>query len=311
MDTKELQQLINDTYQNAFGTTPLQQRIDDIVKEIRELARYTDLRNLREEASDALSSLIQLLNEADWEIDTLILENLAKIKKRKQQYRGLGRKYYVAILGGAFDPITSGHIQVAKFVLNASRCFDEVWLTPCYQHIYNKKMASTEDRLEMCKLAAQCDGRIKVFDYEIKNQLQGETFHFVKRLLDESFAKNQYDFSLIIGMDNANTFNKWVNYEHLEKMIRFIVVPRLGEVRDEAVDWYLKEPHVLLQHDEEQLKQISSTDIRNKFKLYYKSMSAPNNQVEIDRYGSFLTDNLDLNVFDYIITKNLYRHDLS
>jgi nicotinic acid mononucleotide adenylyltransferase len=112
-------------------------------------------------------------------------------------------------------------------------------------------------------------------------------------------------------MDNANTFNKWVNYEHLEKMIRFIVVPRLGEVRDEAVDWYLKEPHVLLQHDEEQLKQISSTDIRNKFKLYYKSMSAPNNQVEIDRYGSFLTDNLDLNVFDYIITKNLYRHDLS
>jgi nicotinic acid mononucleotide adenylyltransferase len=41
----------------------------------------------------------------------------------------------------------------------------------------------------------------------------------VKKLLSEDFAKNERDFSLAIGMDNANTFDKWVNHQDLERMI--------------------------------------------------------------------------------------------
>jgi len=79
--------------------------------------------NLKEEAGDLLASVIQLHTENGWSIEEKTLE---KIQRRKQQYRTLGRKTKVAIYGGAFDPITKGHIQVAQFILNTSKEFDEV-----------------------------------------------------------------------------------------------------------------------------------------------------------------------------------------
>ncbi|MCK9458250.1 MAG: nicotinate (nicotinamide) nucleotide adenylyltransferase [Proteobacteria bacterium] len=257
------QSQIEEAFDSAFGRTPLRQRLDDIEGEVRELVRFTDLRNLKEEAGDALCSLIQLCNECGWDAGHLIQATLAKIEDRKLQYRSLGRKIKVAILGGAFNPVTKAHIRIAQFVLNTSRTFDEVWLMPCGEHhMFGKEMASAEHRLNMVEIACEADGRIKPFDYEIRNKLSGETYQTVKLLLEEDFAKNQYDFSWIIGMDNANEFDRWVNYEHLEKMIRFIVVPRDGVERDPDMGWYLKPPHIFLGHTDGKIGEVSSTMVR-------------------------------------------------
>lgn len=293
MEVNELQQRIATVFKKAFGTTPLRQRLDDIQKEIFELCRYTDLKNLKEETGDALSSLIQLANEAGWSVEELVEGNLQKIDSRIKQYKSLGRKIYVCILGGAFDMVTLGHFEVAKHILNTSRTFDEVWFSPCYSHIYGKEMEPSEHRLAMCQLVADKDGRMKVFDYEIRNQLVGETYHFVKRLLDEDFAKDQYDFSMAIGMDNANTFADWVNYQDLERMMRFVVVPRKGEVQDPTVRWYLEKPHIYLLPDEgNPIRQISSTELREWV------------GTDVDR----AKEHLDFDVFDYIKEHKLYGY---
>ena len=179
----------------------------------------------------------------------------------------LGRKTTVAILGGAFNPVTLDHIRVAQFVLNTSRTFDEVWLMPCFSHLYHKELVSAEQRLEMCRIAAKKDGRIRVSDYEIKHELSGETYQLVKRLQsDPELLSDRFDFSLIIGMDNANTFDKWVNYENLERMIRFVVVPRVGVLRDSKVNWYLKPPHIYLADTDKVIGDGSSTKVREAFK---------------------------------------------
>lgn len=264
MKIEELQSEINTVFKECFGRTPLRLRLEDILGEAIELSRFTDLNNLKEEAGDLLCSLLQLFNENGWNVNRRINLTLQKIKNRKDQYKTLGRKIKVAILGGAFDPIHQGHIQVAKAVLDWSKTFDEVWLMPCYKHLYGKQLTDSRHRLKMCELASQQDGRIKVFDYEIKHKLQGETYHLVTRLLDEDFAKDQYDFSLIIGLDNANDFDKWVNYKHLERSIRFVVVPRSGINRDEAVDWYLKSPHIYLSNVS--IPDYSSTQVREYLK---------------------------------------------
>ena len=47
---------------------------------------------------------------------------------------------HIAILGGAFNPITIGHIATANFVLNNLSIIDEVWISPVYKHIFNKDM---------------------------------------------------------------------------------------------------------------------------------------------------------------------------
>jgi nicotinate-nucleotide adenylyltransferase len=200
------------------------------------------------------------------------------------------RKMNVAILGGAFNPITRGHIQVASFVLDAGKIFDEVWLMPCFKHIYSKKMAESGHRLAMCELAAAKHGFVKVFDYEIRKKFDQGTYYLMKELLDEDFVQNRYDFSLIIGQDNANTFDHWVEHTALQKLIRFIVVPRQGIDIDPSVDWYLKPPHLYLAADKPIMK-VSSTLVRGLLK-----------KRKFSRAGRLL----DPDVFDYIKIHHLY-----
>jgi len=293
------QKRINDIYQEIFGYTCYGERIEDIQKQFFKLMRNSGVKDLKEATGDLLTSLIQLANESDWKVTDLIEANLEKVNSRKLQYQSLGRKKRVAIYGGAFDPITIGHIQVAQFVLNTSGHFDEVWLMPTYKHMYNKKMQSTEDRLEMCNIASQVDARIKVFDYEIRHELAGETFKLSKMLLNDTDYED-YDFSFIMGQDNANTFHNWVNYEHLERLMKFVVVPRKGVERNLDIDWYFNKPHIFLNNEEEtNIIEISSTVVRSMLKNIHSSGYTSEREKNLKKY-------VDLNVIDYIFKHKLY-----
>jgi nicotinate-nucleotide adenylyltransferase len=291
MESKDLQKKIEEKFKENFGYSSFRERMFDIQNEFFELMRWQDVKNLKEESGDLLSSLIMLCAENGWNYEELILNTLSKIDKRADQYKTLGRKTKVAILGGAFNPIHKGHIQLAQFVLNASGEFDEVWLMPCFSHMYGKDMTSAEDRLEMCRIAAKVDNRIKIFDYEIRNQLKGETYYFFKKLKEETELNEKYQFAMIIGLDNANTFDKWVNYQELERMAKFVVVPRKGIDRDLNVNWYLQKPHIFL-NMEPSIIEISSTNIRVHFS---------NNSTEVINY-------LDKDVYKYIIENKLYMN---
>ena len=290
MKSKDLQKLIDDKFREHFGYTPFTERMEDIENECDELIKWQDINNIKEETGDLLASLIKLCAESGWNYEDLIMNTLSKIERRAEQYKTLGRKTRVAILGGAFNPIHKGHIQLAQFVLNVSKQFDEVWLMPANNHMYNKEMVSPEHRLNMCKIAAKCDNRIKVFDYEIKNQLKGETYYFFKRLKEEKELIENFQFAMIIGQDNANTFDKWVSYKELERLAQFVVVPRKGIERDLNVNWYLQKPHIFL-NSETPIMDISSTKLRELLS---------NKSSEVLNY-------LDKDVYNYIIENNLYK----
>ena len=285
IDIKEIQK----SFEKHFGQTSLRQRNDDILKEAIELSRFTSIQNLKEKHGDLLCSLLMSFVENDLDPSKCIQSTLEKINRRTKQYQAYGRKLSVAIIGGAFDPITNGHTQVGEFLLNCSSMFDMIWYMPCYKHMYNKKMESAEHRLEI-KLATRHDRRMFVSDYEIKKQLGGETYLLAKCLMSEDFV-NKYDFSFVIGADNANTFDKWINFEELEKTVKFVVVPRNGVDLDLKHNWYMKPPHALL-IPEKPLSNISSTIIRN--------------QVKTLCADAFLKENLNLDVFDYIMKNKLY-----
>lgn len=293
MDIKDLQKLVDGKFREHFGYTPQSERLKDIQNEFFELMRNQDVLNLKEETGDLLATLIKLCSESGWDAEELILNTLNKIDSRADQYKTLGRKTKVAILGGAFNPIHNGHIQLAQFVLNTSGQFDEVWLMPAYNHMYNKDMVSAEHRFKMCEIAAKVDSRIKVFDYEIKNKLKGETYYFFKKLKEEKELTEKYQFAMIIGLDNANSFDKWVNYEELERLAQFIVVPRLGVKRDLKVDWYLQKPHIFL-NKETLIREISSTEIRKSLKFDLPTIP---------------TNYLDKEVYEYIKNNKLYKNE--
>ena len=293
MDSKDLQKKVSTVFREHFGYTPLSERMQDIQREFFELMKWTDVKNLKEEAGDLLTSLIALHEENEWNFDDSVNATLAKIESRKLQYKTLGRKTKVAIYGGAFNPITTGHIQVCKFLLNTTKEFDEVWIMPAYHHMYGKEMVAPEHRLKMCELAAQADKRIKIFPFEIDNKLQGETYYFVKKLKEETLNE-QYNFSIVIGLDNANTFDHWVNYELLERLIRFVVIPRKGYKPIENA-WYFKEPHIYLQEDPEGI-EVSSSEVRGLLGM---------SEFNAEDHKHLMTK-ICPEVFEYIIKNKLY-----
>jgi len=291
MEHKKLQELVNKVFTDAFVHTPLTKRLEDIEGECRELVKFTDLSNLKEEAGDLLASLIQLCNESGWDISDLLKENEAKINRRMLQYKGMGRKANIAILGGAFNPVTTGHINVAQLVLNASRWADEVWLMPCYQHMDGKNMTSPEQRMDMLNEAVKVDGRIKVSDYEVKHQLHGETYHMLNKLIhDKEYEHCRFGF--IIGQDRADTIDNWYNSNELLKMdVSFIVVPRVGFDRDPKVNWYLQHPNIYIADEGDVPYEISSSIVRDLIKT--------DNVNGISKY-------INNNVYEYINKNNLY-----
>ena len=113
--------------------------------------------------------------------------------------------------------------------------------------------------------------------------------------MEEHELTEKYQFAMVIGLDNANSFDKWVNYEDLERLAQFVVIPRKGVQRDLNVDWYLKKPHIFL-NMETDIIEISSTEIRGLFHL---------NSSQAD---SELLKVLDKDVFNYIMKNNLYEN---
>jgi len=271
--TNELQRQVKVCFQEHFGETPLKRRLKDMLDECLEVYRATDRAHLEEELGDLLAAAIMCAEEQGWIAEELVKATLRKIYGRSEQYKSLGRKINVAILGGAFNPVTLGHVDLAQYVLDTTDKFDEVWFMPCHTHMYGKDLESDEHRLVMVELACQADGRIKPFDYEIRIQHEGSTYELVKKLLAEEMAKSTYTFHFVIGMDNANDFfgrgdkKGWANAGWLEQAIPFVVVPRQGYARDPDVDWYLKPPHVYLGNSERQIMESASTMVRELTRL--------------------------------------------
>ena len=190
----------------------------------------------------------------------------------------------VAIYGGAFNPITLAHVQVIHAVLD--RGFDQVWLMPTFKHRFNKTMESPEHRLKMCQIVASTNNRIRVFDYEITHELSNGTYDFVNRLKKETELNKHNTFSLIIGSDNANIFDQWLNSELLKNTIPFVVVSRPGyDIIPNS--WYMNPPHTFIQTE---IIQTSSTVVREIIKR------------DIDASKKFLLEE----VWEYILNNNLY-----
>jgi nicotinate (nicotinamide) nucleotide adenylyltransferase len=217
------------------------------------------------------------------------------------QHKFMERKKQVAILGGAFDPVTKSHIELVNFVLNTSKWADEVWLCPCYQHMDGKKMAPVEHRLEMLRLASENDDRIKIFDYEIKHKLGGETYFMLYKLLNDP-EYERYRFAFIIGIDRANSIYSWYNSDELLKLnVPFFVCPRKGFKKDEKINWYLNNHHMYLEEDNNPMSGFSSTMVRNII-----------GKIDKKEWGcGFENDNLkmmlDASVIEYIMKNNLYQ----
>jgi len=136
----------------------------------------------------------------------------------------------IGILGGMMDPVHRGHLAAAKAALAAG--MDTVLLAPCLAPPHRPApLAAAEHRLEMCRLAAQEDGRLEASDIDLRH----ETCYAADtaRLLAKRYPGAELYW--IIGADKLPGLSRWHEAEALFSLCQFLVCPRPGASDDIAV----------------------------------------------------------------------------
>ena len=127
----------------------------------------------------------------------------------------------IALLGGSFNPIHNGHLEIIKELLN-KQLVERVWIIPCGNHAFNKKLADKEKRMKMINLAIGRNPLVKVNHVELNSRNKSYTSKTMKQLKKKFLD----DFYFVIGADNLKDLNKWNDFKYLKENVEFILVKR-------------------------------------------------------------------------------------
>ncbi len=168
----------------------------------------------------------------------------------------------IAVIGGSFNPVTTGHIAMAEAILSALPEIEQVWLMPAYEHPFRKHQEYTAERIRMLRMVET--PKIRYFGYEIENRLSGVTYETFSRLLKDP-AYDSFDFYMVLGSDCVLDFDKkWRYNKELASTVKFIIMHRQGYPLDDYDGLLSRPPHILLK--DILTPDISATIVRERIR---------------------------------------------
>lgn len=195
------------------------------------------------------------------------------------------------ILGGTFNPIHNGHIQMLEYSRRQAG-LDKVIVMPTFvpPHKESTSLVSCEHRLAMCRLACEDLDYARVSDFEMK--LEGKSYTYrTLQLLKNQTPDDELFF--IVGADMFLSMQSWKNPEIIFGLATIIAIPRDDESVTELTNHY---KNVLA-------KMGAKAIILKKSVLTVSSTFVRDN---IDN-PPVLEKLIDKRVYDYIKENNLYR----
>lgn len=168
----------------------------------------------------------------------------------------------VAILGGTFDPVHLGHIQMAEHVSRKLK-IGRVIFIPDGDPPHKGLLAPAKDRLEMVRLAIEGHAGFEVSDMEIGRA--GVTYT-VDTMTTLTGRYPGVKFVYIVGADTLMVIETWRDFPRVASMLSGIAaVPRKDTQRQAFLaqarmieDKYRLPVYTM----EEEVADISSTDVR-------------------------------------------------
>ena len=132
----------------------------------------------------------------------------------------------IGIFGGSFNPIHLGHTALAAYICELG-LVDEVWLMVSPQNPLKQDLTllDEQERLAMVRLAVAPYPMLKACDFEFTLPRPSYTYHTLQALQK---AYPNYEFSLIIGEDNWQCFDRWYRGEDIARTTPIIIYPREG-----------------------------------------------------------------------------------
>jgi nicotinate-nucleotide adenylyltransferase len=191
----------------------------------------------------------------------------------------------IGLLGGSFNPIHNGHLQIALRVKQQMN-LDRVVLLPTGCHPLKPQAELLNGKIRYAlveKAIAGIDG-LAVSNLDLEHDIPNYTDILIQKL------QKQYPddiFYFIIGADNVSQLPRWHNWEWLLKNVQFIVVNR----PDCNVSELHKLPYFSALHMVEiEPIPISATEIRKRMKAHLSIAHLVPPAVEADivsAYSSF------------------------
>jgi nicotinate-nucleotide adenylyltransferase len=187
----------------------------------------------------------------------------------------------IAVFGGSFNPPHVAHQMVALYVLE-TQPVDELWIVPTWKHVFGKELASYDDRVAMCELAAAPLGPRCVVS-RVEEEVARRDGFLASRTLDTleaiAAARPGAALRLVIGADILGETAKWYRWDEVVRRAPPIVVSRGGYPRPAQ-----------LASTEIEITTLSSTAVRARLAA-----------------GEDASGLLPRSVIGYIARKGLYR----
>jgi nicotinate-nucleotide adenylyltransferase len=169
----------------------------------------------------------------------------------------------IAVFGGTFNPIHNGHLHLASEFAKILYA-DTVLLIPTNvpPHKRAPELASSEDRLTMCRLAVQGDSLFRVSDMEIRRggpSFTAETLRRLRELFPDA------ELFLIVGEDMFVTLDQWRDPETIYRLATVCAAPRSPEGTAALLRYAnrIKAEGALTRVENIAYLPVSSTQVRN------------------------------------------------
>jgi len=160
----------------------------------------------------------------------------------------------IGLFPGSFNPIHLGHLIIAQYFINHYP-LDQIWFVISPQNPLKKRsgLVDFDHRMKMVELSISQSKEMIASDIELKLPLPSYTIHTLD-YLKENFP--EHAFSLILGLDNYEGFNRWKSHDRIIQENKIYLYPREGVKLPEN----LSSPNFILTQAPEM--GISSTGIR-------------------------------------------------
>lgn len=162
----------------------------------------------------------------------------------------------IGLFFGTFNPIHVGHLIIGNHMAEFTD-LDEVWfvVTPHNPFKVKSSLLANHHRYQLVQEATEDYPRLKPSNIEFGLPQPNYTVNTLAHLYEKHPGQ---EFSLIMGLDNLETFHKWKNHQVILQNHELYVYPRVSEGNKSSGFLEHEKVHLI----DAPIVEISSTFIR-------------------------------------------------